>query len=104
MIISFSDNITHDIYDGINSKKTRKIPAQLHDKARRLMDQLNASNNIDDMKTPPGNNLEPLNLEPLIGKLSGFWSVRINKQWRLIFKWDELKSSAYDIYIDDYHP
>ena len=99
MITSFSDKITHDIYDGINSKKTRKIPLQLHDKARRLMDQLNASNNIDDMKIPPGNNLEPL-----IGKLSGFWSVRINKQWRLIFKWDELKTSAYDIYIDDYHP
>jgi len=98
MITSFSDKISHDIYDGINSKKTRKIPIQLHDKARRLMDQLNSSKNLDDMKIPPGNNLEPL-----IGKLSGFWSVRINKQWRLIFKWDELKSNAYKIYIDDYH-
>ncbi|MCU7836587.1 MAG: type II toxin-antitoxin system RelE/ParE family toxin [gamma proteobacterium symbiont of Taylorina sp.] len=98
MITSFSDKITHDIYDGINSKKTRKIPLQLHDKARILMDQLNASNNIDDMRTPPDNNLEPL-----IDKLSDFWSVRINKQWHLIFMLDELKSSAYDVYIDDYH-
>ncbi len=99
MITNFADKITHDIYDGVNSKKTRKFPLQLHNKARRLLDQLNASLTIDDMKVPPGNRLEPL-----IGNLSGYWSVRINMQWRLIFKWDSQRANAYDIYIDDYHP
>ena len=98
MIINFLDKISQNIYDNINSKKTRKIPLQLHDKARRLMDQLDASISIDDMNVPPSNRLEQLS-----GKLSGFWSVRINMQWRIIFKWNDLKENAYDVYIDDYH-
>jgi len=86
------------IYDGINSKKARKIPEFLHDKASRLMDQLEAADELEDMKIPPGNNFELLS-----GDLAGFFSVRINKQWRVIFKWDDQQKNAFDVYIGDYH-
>ena len=98
MIISIADQTTQDIYDGSSSKKARKVPVHLHDKARRLMDQLDAAESLEDMKIPPGNRFEPLS-----GDLNEFYSVRINKQWRLIFKWDEAQKNAYDVYIDDYH-
>ena len=62
------------------------------------MDQLEAATELEDMKIPPGNNFEPLS-----GDLSGFFSVRINKQWRVIFKWDDQQKNAFDVYIDDYH-
>lgn len=98
MIINIKDKTTQDIYDGVNSKKSRKIPVELHSKCRRLLDQLNASFDIDDMRIPPGNMLEALT-----GNLNEYWSVRINNQWRIIFKWDEDNSNALDVFIGDYH-
>lgn len=98
MITNFANQATQDIYDGISSKKARKIPEFLHSKACRLIDQLNAAENLEDMKIPPGNRFEPLS-----GDLSEYFSVRINKQWRVIFKWDEAQNNAYDVYIGDYH-
>lgn len=98
MITNFANQATQDIYDGISSKKARKIPEFLHSKACRLMDQLDAAENLEDMKIPPGNRFEPLS-----GDLSEYFSVRINKQWRVIFKWDEAQNNAYDVYIGDYH-
>jgi len=98
MITSIANKTTQDIYDGISSKKDRKIPEFLHNKARRLMDQLETAAELKDMKIPPGNNFEPLS-----GDLAGFFSVRINKQWRVIFKWDDQQKNAFDVYIDDYH-
>ncbi len=98
MITSIANQTTQDIYDGISSKKARKTPEFLHSKACRLMDQLDAAESLEDMKTPPGNRFEPLS-----GDLSEYFSVRINKQWRVIFKWDEAQKNAYDVYIGDYH-
>ena len=51
---------------------------------------------LDDLKIPPGNRLEALK-----GKLKGYYSIRINDQWRLIFKW--LQGDAYELEIVDYH-
>ncbi len=62
------------------------------------MDQLETAAELKDMKIPPGNNFEPLS-----GDLAGCFSVRINKQWRVIFKWDDQQKNAFDVYIDDYH-
>jgi len=98
MITSIANKTTQDIYDGISSKKARKIPEFLHNKARRLMDQLETAAELKDMKIPPGNNFEALS-----GDLAGFFSVRINKQWRVIFKWDDQQKNAFDVYIDDYN-
>lgn len=96
MIRSFSNKIASDIYHGRNSKNARRLPAELHAKARRLLDQVNAAPTIEFLRVPPGNRLEKL-----AGSLSGKWSVRINNQWRIVFRWQG--EDAYDVAILDYH-
>ena len=96
MIQNFKSKIAQDIYDGIMSASARKIPIILHDKIRRLFDQLNAATTIETMRTPPGNHLERLK-----GKLKDYWSVRVNIKWRVIFIWKD--SEAYDVDVVDYH-
>lgn len=96
MIKGFSNKTTQDIYDGTNSKYSRKLPRELHQKTRRLLDQIKAAPELAILQIPPGNRLEKMS-----GKLKGFWSIRINEQWRIIFRW--LKNDAYDVKITDYH-
>lgn len=96
MIQSFADKITRDIFDGINSKASRCLPIELHSKARRLMDFINATGNINDLRVPPGNHLEALK-----GDWRGFYSIRINDQWRVAFRWVE--NEAEEVQIVDYH-
>jgi proteic killer suppression protein len=64
--------------------------------ALRKLEQLNLAQRIDDMRAPPGNRLEPLQ-----GDRAGQWSVRINDQWRLCFRWEN--NNALDVEIVDYH-
>jgi proteic killer suppression protein len=80
MIKSFGNKTAEDIYHGSTSRHARKLPAKLHGKARRLLDQINATLTITFLKVPPGNRLEKLS-----GNYKGFWSIRINDQWRIIF-------------------
>ncbi|MFH1356530.1 MAG: type II toxin-antitoxin system RelE/ParE family toxin [bacterium] len=96
MIKSFADKMTSDIFDGINSRQARKFPNQLIKKARRLLDQINASPSVEMLKIPPGNKLEKLS-----GKLKKHWSMRINDQWRVIFEWHH--QDALNVQIIDYH-
>ena len=96
MIRNFRNKKTRDIYDGTNSKHARRVPAELHEKVRRLLDQMNAAPDIKILKVPPGNRLEKLS-----GDLKGLWSLRINDQWRLIFRWVE--NDAWDVDVIDYH-
>ncbi len=97
MIQSFANKVACDIYHGKKSKNARKLPSELHAKAQRLLDQLNAALTIDFLRIPPGNRLEKLTT----GNLEGKWSIRINKQWRIIFSWQ--KENAHDVAIVDYH-
>jgi len=96
MIQSIADRTTQDIFDGINSKASRRLPLDLHSRAQRLLDLINAAGNINDLRVPPGNRLELLK-----GDLKGFHSVRINDQWRVILRWFE--GDAHDVQILDYH-
>ena len=96
MIKNFTGKAAQDIYDGMNSRYARELPRELHAKAQRLLDQLNAVIKVDTLRTPPGNRLEMLK-----GDLENFWSLRINEQWRIIFRWEE--SDAVDVDIIDYH-
>lgn len=96
MIVNFAGKMAQEIYDGVNNKQTRRFPRDLHAKARRLLDQLNAAPTLEFMKIPPGNRLEKLS-----GSLKGFWSLRINDQWRIIFRWQS--ADAHDVNIVDYH-
>ena len=96
MIESIADRLTRDVYDGTNSRYSRKLPRDLHAKARRLLDQINAAPDRDFLRTPPSNRLEKLR-----GDLAPHWSLRINDQWRIIFLWEG--SDACEVKITDYH-
>jgi len=82
-VINFKSKFAQDIYDGSSTSRSRKFPNQLIGKTLRLLDQLNIAAQIDELLIPPSNHLEKLK-----GNLSGYWSLRINRQWRIIFQWD----------------
>jgi len=96
MIRNIKGSAARDIYNGVDGRRARSVPQALHAKARRLMDQINAAATIEMLAVPPGNHLEKLR-----GDLAGYWSIRINRQWRIIFKWHD--NTAIDVDIVDYH-
>lgn len=96
MIRNFSSKCAQDVFDNVKSKNARKLSIELHNKVQILLDQLNAATRVETLKVPPGNCLEKLG-----GNLRGFWSLRINIQWRIIFHWED--GEAQDVDIVDYH-
>ncbi len=96
-IKSFSDKITEDICYGRFSKQTQKrIPAELHKKAQIKIARLAAATNLDDLAGLRGNRLEILK-----GNRAGQYSIRINDQYRICFRWE--KNDVYNVEITDYH-
>ena len=93
MIFSFKDKETEKIWKGIISNK---LPFEIQQVARRKLRMINNSQNINDLRIPPGNRLEKLQ-----GDLKNKYSVRINDQWRIVFVWDGCNSS--EVEIIDYH-
>ena len=93
MIQSFGDKETEKVWSGIRSAK---LPNEIQEVARRKLRMLNNSQNINDLRIPPSNHLEKLS-----GNLSGQFSIRINKQWRIIFTWEG--NQSFDVQIVDYH-
>lgn len=96
MILDFGDQITKDIFHGENTKAARRIPSVIWNTACRKLDMLNAAHELRDVSVPPGNRLEALK-----GKLTGFHSLRINDQFRIMFKW--VDGNARAVQITDYH-
>jgi proteic killer suppression protein len=96
VIASFSDAATEALYHGGRASRFRSIPPQIRDVALRKLDVLDAAVLLDELKSPPGNRLEALT-----GNLAGFHSIRINRQWRVIFRWRN--GDASDVAIVDYH-
>jgi proteic killer suppression protein len=93
MIKSFSDKVSENFYV---TGKSRKIPSSIHKVALRKLDYLNSAFELEDLKVPPANRLEKLS-----GDLKEFYSIRINKQYRVIFKFEN--NNAYEVKITDYH-
>lgn len=93
MIISFGDKDTRKIWDG---ERVKNLPPELQEIARRKLRMLNNSQNLMDLRIPPSNKLEKLK-----GNLKEFYSIRINDQWRIVFKWNN--GSASEVEIIDYH-
>ena len=93
MIKSFKCKHTEKLFNGKNQKK---FSAAVNNVGKRKLDMIEASFDFEDLKVPPSNNFEFLK-----GNLDGFYSIRINKQFRVIFRFEN--SNAYDVYIDDYH-
>ncbi|MCF8258013.1 MAG: type II toxin-antitoxin system RelE/ParE family toxin [Flavobacteriales bacterium] len=93
MIKGFGDKETARIWAG---ERSRKLPNEIQDIARRKLRMLNNSQNINDLRVPPANRLEKLS-----GNLARYHSIRINMQWRIIFIWHD--GHANEVQIVDYH-
>jgi len=93
MIISFGNKETEKIWGG---ERVKGLAAEIQEIGRRKLRMLNNSTNINDLRVPPSNRLEKLS-----GNLKEFYSIRINDQWRIIFKWKS--SNAFEVEIIDYH-
>ena len=96
MIQSFGDKATEDLASGKQSFRTRHLPKEIHRSALRKLQLINRAARLDDLRAPPGNRLEALR-----GDLQGWHSVRINRQWRIVFRWED--GDAFDVSIADYH-
>jgi toxin HigB-1 len=93
MIISFGNSETEQVWLG---DRVKQLPIEVQKIGRRKLRMLNNSVNITDLRIPPANKLEKLS-----GKLKDFYSIRINDQWRIIFKWNA--GNAFEVEIIDYH-
>jgi toxin HigB-1 len=93
MIISFGNKETEKIWLG---ERVKKLPNAVQEVGRRKLRMLNNSQNLIDLTIPPSNKLEKLK-----GSLKEYYSIRINDQWRIIFKWRN--GNAFDVEIIDYH-
>ena len=97
MILSFADQGTEDVFNGINSSAARRTcPRPLLSVASRKLDLLDSAIALNDLFVPPGNRLEALR-----GSREGQRSIRINEQYRVCFGWSE--SGAIEVGITDYH-
>ncbi|MDP3913919.1 MAG: type II toxin-antitoxin system RelE/ParE family toxin [Bacteroidota bacterium] len=93
MIVSYGSKETEKIWNGERSKK---LPPEIQQTGRRKLRMLNNSQNLSDLTIPPSNRLEKLS-----GTMKEFYSIRINDQWRIVFKWDN--NQAKEVEITDYH-
>jgi proteic killer suppression protein len=96
MIISFGDKATEDLYHGKTSRRVQRFAQDIVPTALRKLDMIDAAKALTDLRAPPGNRLEAMK-----GDLKGFHSIRINDQWRIIFRW--FGSDAHDVELVDYH-
>ncbi len=93
MVKSFGSKETEKVWKG---ERSRKLPLEAQKIGRRKLRMINNSVDIEDLRIPPANRLEKLS-----GDLKGYHSIRINRQWRIIFKWKD--GNAHEVEILDYH-
>lgn len=96
MIEGFGNALAEDLFEDRRTRATRAFPPDIRRVARRKLLYLHDAADLRDLRVPPGNRLESLR-----GELAGFHSIRINDQWRVVFKWQG--GSAFDVQIIDYH-
>lgn len=95
MIVSFRDEWLRAFF--VNDVHSRNIPHDLERRLFRKLQMIDDSTADKDLRAPPSNHFEKLS-----GKLAEFYSIRVNKQWRLIFRWNGNQGEASDIYLDDH--
>jgi proteic killer suppression protein len=93
MIESFADKRTAAVFQGL---EVRGLSRGIQNTARRKLKIIDAAPSIETLRVPPGNRLETLK-----GNRKGQWSIRINDQWRICFRWQD--GTALDVEIVDYH-
>ena len=95
MILGFRDRWLNEFF--VHDRMSRKIPPDLEDRLFRKLQLLDDSTSDADLRIPPSNHFEKLR-----GNLAGWHSIRVNNQWRLIFRWDGGKGEAIEVYLDNH--
>ncbi len=95
MIVSFRDEWLRAFF--VDDVSSRSIPADVESRLFRKLQLLDDAVTDQDLRVPPSNHFEKLR-----GRLDGFHSIRVNRQWRLVFRWDGAKGEADGIYLDDH--
>lgn len=93
MIRTFTDKTTAAVFLG---KPAKRLPPDIRKRAREKLDMIDQARVLADLRVSPANRLEPLK-----GERAGQYSIRINRQWRVCFRWED--GDAYDVEITDYH-
>lgn len=96
MIVSFGDSATEDLFHNRQTSRVRRFPHDVAGVAIVKLDMVNGSASLLDLRSPPGNRLEALK-----GDRKRFYSIRVNEQWRLVFRWED--NNAHDVRLIDYH-
>ena len=95
MILSFRDEWLRAFF--VEDIRSRRIPADLEERLFRKLQMLDDATSDQDLRVPPSNHLEKLR-----GNLAGLHAIRINRQWRLVFRWSGSRGEAHDVYLDDH--
>lgn len=93
MIKTFADTRTQELYE---SGKSKRIPPEVRGRALRKLEYLDLATSVNDLKVPPSNRLHKLQ-----GDRAGQYSISVNDQWRICFRFEA--GDAYDVEITDYH-
>lgn len=96
MIKSFGDKATADLFHNRPTRHARRFPQSIARSALNKLDVLAGALSLSDLQAPPGNRLEALK-----GNRQGFYSIRVNDQWRIVFRWSD--DSAHEVSLTDYH-
>lgn len=95
MVVSFRDDWLRDFF--VEDVRSKKIPSELESRLFRKIQMIDDAMTDEDLRAPPSNHFEKLR-----GNLKGFHSIRVNKQWRLFFRWDAGRGEATGVYLDDH--
>jgi len=96
VILTFGDRDTENLFHGRKARGGRRFPPDIVKTAVRRLDMLNAAQQLLDLRAPPGNRLEALQ-----GELRGKHSIRVNDQWRIVFRWSA--QGPLEVRLLDYH-
>jgi proteic killer suppression protein len=96
VIQSFADETTADLFRERNTRPARAVPRGIWPIVRRKLKMLDVAARLDDLAVPPGNRLERLKRAQ-----SGRYSIRVNEQYRVTFRWEQ--GHAYEVRVEDYH-
>ena len=95
MIVSFRDGWLRDFF--VADVRSKKIPSDLASRLFRKIQMIDDATSDQDLRVPPSNHFEKLR-----GNLEGLHSIRVNKQWRLVFQWDSGRGEATGLSLDDH--
>jgi proteic killer suppression protein len=95
MIVSFRDDWLRDFF--AEDVRSKKIPPDLEARLFRKLQMIDDATTDQDLRAPPSNRFEKLR-----GNLAGFHTIRVNKQWRIVFRWDSGRGEAEGAYLDNH--